>query len=425
MSIDVGKYLNKLNDNACRKNPPEQLVHCECLHKAAENLFYNEKVEISNEENEKLLERILNENDVLNFASKEEEWEVCVNTLKRLFENNGDHRAYIRDIETAPEESPSVLGDIESLISIGGRRNFPVLRGINTPMHYVGEKGSFTAHHEEDGGLSSINVLKSGEPKLWFVIDYKWQAEVEKNVADYLREKTPDENICSQVLKHKIYLISPSLLDQWHIPYTIVSQKAGDLFFIRSGTYHAVVNMGRNIAEVINYGCVEWNCRYEPIPCNCDENNKNEVEQDRTVVVTHKRLKKQLYECSEENCNELFVTKKKMDTHTRMIHRKNYKCPTCSEVFNLKCNFTRHIKQHLPDRQKTACSTCGRKVLCLSDHERKFHGEKQQCNKCNKMIAKHQMSSHEKTCHIRCSLCSKICTNQRYLTMHIKRKHNK
>ena len=181
--------------------------------------------------------------------------------------------------------------------------------------------------------------------------------------------------------------------------------------------------MGRNVAEAINYGCAEWNSRYEQIPCSCKDKRKNEVDQDKTVVVTHKRLAKRLHKCSEKDCNEVFVTKNKIELHNRTVHKTNYRCSICLKVFHLERNLRRHEKQHLPDRQKSVCSACGKEVFSLSDHQRKFHGERQRCKKCKKMFPKHKIGSQEKTCHLHCSLCPKICTNQRYLTMHTKSKH--
>ena len=146
VNIDFKDYLEKLNNDAQQKDPPKHLVHCEHLQRAAEHLYYNESIDVTDKENVKLLQRILTEKDVTNFDSKEKEWEACVNTLQQLFQNNSTPRAYIRDIEIVPKESLSALCDIVSLISIGGCRHFPELPGINTHMHYVGERGSFKAH---------------------------------------------------------------------------------------------------------------------------------------------------------------------------------------------------------------------------------------------------------------------------------------
>ena len=53
------------------------------------------------------------------------------------------------------------------------------MAGINTPMYYIGGKLSYTTLHEEDGGLSNLNILRAGSPKVWFVISHKHRHEVE------------------------------------------------------------------------------------------------------------------------------------------------------------------------------------------------------------------------------------------------------
>ena len=304
IEINFENYIQKLNGPAEKMKVP---IHCECFEKVADGVYYNQNVTIKDNENAELLKRILNENELIEFANEEEKWQACVDAVEDLFEKSKERHAYIRDIEIEPDESNSLLSNIKSHISINAERNIEEMAGINTSMHYFGERGSFTAHHEEDGGLSSLNLLKCGNPKLWFIIDYRWRAQVEKEIADYLRRKTPEIEVCDQVLKHKIYLITPNLLEKLNIPYSIVVQNPGDLFFIRKGTYHSVINMGRNIAEAINYGCNEWNSGYKTLTCSCQEGKKADVEQDKTVVITFKASEKRLIQCE---CGELFITKK-------------------------------------------------------------------------------------------------------------------
>ena len=277
-----------------------------------------------------LKERILSGNGRTEVKNKDEEWQVCVDTVENLFVNRSKDRAYIRDIEIGPEENDILLSNIDSHISLNEEKNIKEMKGINTPMHYIGEKGSFTAHHEEDAGLSSMNLLKWGEPKLWFIIHNKWRAEVENNIHEYIventnttKKKTDEKKICTQVFQHKIFIATPNLLHTLKIPYSIVLQKPGDLFFIRRGTYHAVINLGTNVAEAINYGCDEWNSGYEPLPCPCPENKKNDVVPDRTAITLFKEAKTTLKQCTIDGCCEIFVTTKKLDTHKKMIHHVN------------------------------------------------------------------------------------------------------
>ena len=183
----------------------------------------------------------------------------------------------------------------------------------------------------------------------------------------YLCEKLQN-NVCVQILKHKIYFITPLLLDKWNVPYTFVLQNPGDLFFIKRGTYHAVINLGKNIAEAVNYGSVEWVGDYEPPVCKCEENRKNDIKQDITVVVTKKALKRRLIQCS-EGCGNVFTTSRKLQLYERLVHGKmcRFECANCSKVFHEKMSLVRHVKTHFV-KEKKKCNICGKSVLNLSLH---------------------------------------------------------
>ena len=219
ITINYAEYLNKDN------------VSYEHLVKKAKGVFFNEKIPLTNEDKEAHLRSILRENSIT-ISSDEEDWRIAVNAFDELVCNSNDGRVYFRDIESVPEECHSILSSFTSPISVNENKEIRKMPGINTPMHYVGGKLSYTIHHEEDGGLSSLNILKAGSPKAWFIIDNRFRADVEKKFADHLKKECASETICFQVLKHKIYFITPLLLDQWKIPYTFVLQKPGDLFFI-------------------------------------------------------------------------------------------------------------------------------------------------------------------------------------------------
>lgn len=112
------------------------------------------------------------------------------------------------------------------------------------------------------------------------------------------------KRVCPQSLEHKIYTISPRLLKKWGIPYKIVIQKSGDLFFIRSGTYHTVVNMGRNTAEAVNVGSDLWNSNFDPPLCTCGDNRRKNVPKNKAIVYTAKKSAI-LHECTEKTATNL------------------------------------------------------------------------------------------------------------------------
>ena len=362
-------------------------VSYERLVPKAKGVFYNEKIPLQDEDKEKYLQNLLNEKaqeDTGEDSNTRKDWEICVDAINSLLRKHNDGRVYFRDLDSEMFRSISVLTSFTSHITVNESNT--EMPGINLPMHYVGGKFSYTAHHEEDGGLSSINILKAGEPKVWFIISHKFRAELEREVFEYLKEKFPNKgkngkNVCFHVMKHKIYFITPLLLDEWKIPYTFVLQKPGDLFYIRRGTYHAVINLGKNLAEAINYGCDEWVSEYEPSVCDCKEGSKNNVEQDHRVAVIRKKLKKLLLVCNVDGCQNIFSSQRKLKMHINKVHKNNkeqlFSCDNCSKTFEQKSSLANHMRTHLPSTSGEPCNKCGKLVLDLKRHEKRNHGGKQ------------------------------------------------
>ncbi|KAL7300029.1 hypothetical protein TKK_0007165 [Trichogramma kaykai] len=347
----------------------------------------------------------------------------CVKAFEKLFTNADVKKYYVRDIKSPPTGYTNVLENIRSLISLDneGMEEMP---GINTSMHYVGTMGSYTPLHEEDGGLSSLNILKMGY-KIWLVVDYGSRAKLENNVFKLLKEKNETE--CGQVLKHKLYFITPMLLDEWDIPYTIMRQNPGDLFFIRSGAYHAVINPTFSIAEAINFGCIQGNSSYEPYVCECNDSHKQNVYPDKTVVAIHTKVKT-MFGCFK--CSETFMTKKKMKMHINKFHniKENHECQICNKQYKLKQRLVRHQKTH-DNISKSTCKECKRNVKNLREHVLKQHVNTELCDFCGKSIAKRYYNIHVNSClknegNVRaCEFCPQTFKSSRYLTQHKKQKH--
>ncbi|KAL7304186.1 hypothetical protein TKK_0003384 [Trichogramma kaykai] len=328
-------------------------------------------------------------------------------------------RFYIRDITNPPMGYSNILGDIHSIISLND--NNSEIPGINTSMHYIGMENSYTSMHEEDGGLSSINILKDGV-KIWIVVHYRFRAELKDKVFQAIKKKNGTE--CLHVMKHKNLLVTPALLDEWDIPYTIVTQKKGDMFFIRAGAYHAVINSTRNIAEAINFGCNHWNGSYEPFVCNCNDSYKVNVYQDKTIVTTYEKAK-QLHSCYK--CSEVFVTQTKLRLHIKTLHEINFKyeCQYRSKKFVHLYHLNRHVKTHTKPRSK--CQICNEQVVRLSEHMRNAHLKRKTCGFCGKDLAATSYEKHIKLCqnkgNVICMICDRKFSQPRYLTQHQKQKH--
>ncbi|KAF4543007.1 Transcription factor jumonji aspartyl beta-hydroxylase protein [Lasiodiplodia theobromae] len=98
--------------------------------------------------------------------------------------------------------------------------------GIHTAYEYISSAAqSATGIHVEDAFLGSANVVLAGAPKF---------------------------------VRHLNALLSPKLLDEWMIPYQIVSCSAGEMIITLPGAYHQVVNAGANYAQAINFAMPDW-----------------------------------------------------------------------------------------------------------------------------------------------------------------------
>ncbi|KAL7306214.1 hypothetical protein TKK_0001654 [Trichogramma kaykai] len=352
-----------------------------------------------------------------------DEWKYTARVVEEFFTDHETQKFYIRDIEDPPLGFTDILGNINSNISLNNE-GINIIPGINTPMHYIGMENSYTPMHEEDGGLSSINILKDGV-KIWIVVPKSNRAEFENKVFEALKEKKLTK--CSQVMKHKTYFITPRLLDEWGITYSIVIQRKGDMFYIRAGVYHAVINLTRNIAEAINYGCKESNANYEPFVCQCKDSCKINVPQNTRIVTKYEQLTKIKFNCY--SCSETFITKTKLREHIKRLHDINFKfkCQYCDKKYNRINHLNRHIKTHTTE--KSTCKLCSKKFSRLAEHIKISHTKRSTCQFCGKTFSAKWYEKHVSKCQNKTPLICILCNNnrefssQRYLTQHQRQKH--
>lgn len=156
--------------------------------------------------------------------------------------------------------------------------------GIHTTYEHIsGGARSPTGMHVEDGHLGSINFVLAGAPKIWLFIAPHYGEKFELAIRQSALPGRKHQ--CSQFVRHLDLLVSPDLLDEWGIEYSIVPCKAGEMIATLPGTYHQVLNAGPNFAEAIN-------CAMQP--------DWNGVSEDYRF-------------CSEERCAEQAVT----DSHLK------------------------------------------------------------------------------------------------------------
>lgn len=133
--------------------------------------------------------------------------------------------------------------------------NVPQIGGVTSPMTYFGMWKAFFAWHKEDLDLYSINYLHTGAAKVWYCVPPSESEKFDAMARQLFPELAAD---CSQFLRHKNVLISPSLLRTFNIQYVQAVQQPGDFIVINAQAYHSGYNLGYNIAEAVNFALEDW-----------------------------------------------------------------------------------------------------------------------------------------------------------------------
>ncbi|XP_075901294.1 lysine (K)-specific demethylase 4A, a isoform X2 [Nelusetta ayraudi] len=129
------------------------------------------------------------------------------------------------------------------------------IKGVNTPYLYFGMWKSAFAWHTEDMDLYSINYLHFGEPKSWYVVPPEHGKRLERLAKGFFPGNAQS---CEAFLRHKMTLISPSILKKYGIPFEKVIQEAGQFIVTFPFGYHAGFNHGFNCAESTNFATQRW-----------------------------------------------------------------------------------------------------------------------------------------------------------------------
>ncbi|KAG6828873.1 hypothetical protein H0H92_006482 [Tricholoma furcatifolium] len=128
------------------------------------------------------------------------------------------------------------------------------LPGVNTPYLYFGMWRATFAWHVEDMDLFSINYIHFGAPKFWYAIPQGRAGALEQTMRGYF----PKDAKCSQFLRHKSYLVSPTNLAQSSCRPNFLVQHSGEFVITFPRGYHAGFNLGFNCAESVNFALESW-----------------------------------------------------------------------------------------------------------------------------------------------------------------------
>ncbi|XP_077631147.1 lysine-specific demethylase 4D [Crocuta crocuta] len=158
------------------------------------------------------------------------------------------------------------LGTIQDLLE---QECGVVIEGVNTPYLYFGMWKTTFAWHTEDMDLYSINYLHFGEPKTWYVVPPEHGERLERLAAQLFPGSA---RACDAFLRHKVALISPTVLKDNGIPFSRITQEAGEFMVTFPYGYHSGFNHGFNCAEAINFATPRW-IDYGKVAsqCSCGE----------------------------------------------------------------------------------------------------------------------------------------------------------
>uniref|UniRef100_A0A672RXN6 Lysine-specific demethylase 4B n=1 Tax=Sinocyclocheilus grahami TaxID=75366 RepID=A0A672RXN6_SINGR len=129
------------------------------------------------------------------------------------------------------------IGHLNTLLDMVEQECGIVIEGVNTPYLYFGMWKTTFAWHTEDMDLYSINYLHFGKPWRFF---------------------PGSSQGCDAFLRHKMTLLSPSILKKYSIPFDRITQEEGEFMITFPYGYHAGFNHGFNCAESTNFATLRW-----------------------------------------------------------------------------------------------------------------------------------------------------------------------
>ncbi|KAK9979627.1 hypothetical protein ABG768_013046 [Culter alburnus] len=159
------------------------------------------------------------------------------------------------------------VGHLNTILDTVEHESGITIEGVNTPYLYFGMWKTTFAWHTEDMDLYSINYLHFGEPKSWYCVPPEHGKRLERLAKGFFPGSSQN---CEAFLRHKMTLISPSILRKYGIPFEKITQEAGEFMVTFPYGYHAGFNHGFNCAESTNFATRRWiDYGKQAILCSC------------------------------------------------------------------------------------------------------------------------------------------------------------
>uniref|UniRef100_A0A672MQJ5 [histone H3]-trimethyl-L-lysine(9) demethylase n=1 Tax=Sinocyclocheilus grahami TaxID=75366 RepID=A0A672MQJ5_SINGR len=157
------------------------------------------------------------------------------------------------------------IGHLNSILDVIEEDCGVSIQGVNTPYLYFGMWKTSFSWHTEDMDLYSINYLHFGEPKSWYAIPPEHGKRLERLAIGFFPNSFKS---CEAFMRHKMTLISPSVLKKYSIPFDKITQEAGEFMITFPYGYHAGFNHGFNCAESTNFASIRW-INYGKVATQC------------------------------------------------------------------------------------------------------------------------------------------------------------
>uniref|UniRef100_A0A671RPR4 [histone H3]-trimethyl-L-lysine(9) demethylase n=1 Tax=Sinocyclocheilus anshuiensis TaxID=1608454 RepID=A0A671RPR4_9TELE len=166
-----------------------------------------------------------------------------------------------------PDVKEWIVGHLNTILDTVEHVSGITIEGVNTPYLYFGMWKTTFAWHTEDMDLYSINYLHFGEPKSWYCVPPEHGKRLERLAKGFFPGSSQN---CDAFLRHKMTLISPSILKKYGIPFEKITQEAGEFMITFPYGYHAGFNHGFNCAESTNFATRRWiDYGKQAILCSC------------------------------------------------------------------------------------------------------------------------------------------------------------
>ncbi|EGD78058.1 hypothetical protein PTSG_08936 [Salpingoeca rosetta] len=174
---------------------------------------------------------------------------------RNLAFNSAIYGADVAGTVTNPDQKVWNINKLGTILDVLGEDTGLALPGVNTAYLYFGMWKAAFCWHTEDKDLYSINYIHHGAEKQWYGIP---PAASERMYSFASRVFHGSARQCKQFLRHKMFLITPTVLKNNNIPVYKTVHHAGEFMITFPSAYHAGYNLGFNIAESTNFATDRW-----------------------------------------------------------------------------------------------------------------------------------------------------------------------